>query len=202
MKTILIFLAGIILGLILAFSLFNVENRFISKTFIPEKLKNKIITEYLSQIQPFRYDPKPKETRMISEFEAERLVADFRAIGIDIPGDTENTLVKWPRELTGWVLNADLLNVLLKQKSVKNINIELGLKTGNTPQDNLNTLIFTSMDEGIKYKNGNVVPITTVDVDSIKYKKINEPKLKPNYKKTDISNILEYVNPCRPNCPQ
>lgn len=110
------------------------------------------------------------------------------------PIDWNDKLIGWPKELGGWVVDANLLEkVILKQgtdnrySDVDNIYLELGYNDEEEYKG------FTIMITGLQY-------ISTDNDGNQKYKIINRTAVtsKPDEK----SNILEYVNPCRPHCPE
>jgi len=135
------------------------------------------------------------KTKPISEVKQKEFKDAFNKIiknAVVNPVNWNTKLIGWPKELGGWVVDANLLqNVLLNQNNgtrdvdVDNIYLELGYNEEYSG--------FTIMLTGLKY--------ISEDEDGIKkYKKINRRAQVDN---TSIeSNILEYVNPCRPNCPE
>lgn len=135
------------------------------------------------------------KTRPISEEKQKKFKEAFNnkiKNAVVNPVNWNTKLIGWPKELGGWVVDADLLqNVLLNQGGetrdldVNNIYLELGYNEENSG--------FTIMLTGLKEISESGAEIKT-------YKKINRTAQVNN---TSIeSNILEYVNPCRPHCPE
>ena len=140
---------------------------------------------------------KPRRTDTIDYVSAKTLSDDFVERLDNAAGSGNDKIIAWPNDLHGWMLDAQKVqNILFDNnggtKICNNIYVELGYdKTdGNT------TLIFTG--------------VNTTEKDGVFFdKKIHRKKdrdvwqsiIANTVKGGEGDNILEYVDPCKPRCP-
>jgi hypothetical protein len=154
---------------------------------------------YLSNLTTFNFGSSKslnnEGTRRISLEDHKVFKSNFDEIlknAPTLPSNQNTKLIGWPDTLSGWVVDANLIEEFIlnqgsakRDSSVNNIYLELGY---NKNANGL-TIMLTGLEEIISNE-GNSIK---------RYKKINRTATNTE---SDLSNILEYVNPCRPHCPE
>lgn len=138
----------------------------------------------------------PRHTDTIKYEKAKLLAKNFEVRLDSTKGSEHFALIKWPRKLHGWVLDAQKVKDILIDKNggtkiCNNIFVELGYDKS----DGTTTLIFTGINT--TKKNGELV-------DRRIYRKKDSVIWRstiPNMGEEN-DNILEYVDPCNPRCPE
>ncbi|NBA87189.1 hypothetical protein GVN16_15560 [Emticicia sp. CRIBPO] len=133
-------------------------------------------------------------TQPICREEAKKLADGFKEKLKSALGFNHSKLISWPDDLHGWILDARMVNHYLLQqqgyindpKRVTHIYVELGYDK----DEKKSTLIFT----GLEKKDGKYYRILLGQAGAPCNlpKKLNDPG----------DNILEYVDPCKNNCPE
>jgi hypothetical protein len=140
-----------------------------------------------------------RHTDTIKYEKAKLLAKNFEDRLDSTKGSEDFALIKWPRKLHGWVLDAKKVEEILIRNNggttvCNNIYVELGYNK----VDGTTTLIFTGLNDAYDQDGKPYDRRIYRKKDSdIWGKVINQTVLG-----AEDDNILEYVDPCTPRCPK
>lgn len=147
---------------------------------------------------------EPRHTDTISYEKANELTIAFKnrlKSSISIPG-MKSKIIAWPDSLHGWILDAKKVKeILIDGNGGTNICQNIFVELGYNKKSKATTLIFTGVNNFFDESSKKTIEKKIYRKTDNKIWQTIIPHLPNNSRYNLTDNILEYVDPCKPRCP-